>query len=464
MHSLTHPGGNTPPVRSARRQWPSGLESLTMVILALGATSLATAQTSSSPLTLDAALEAASERSATLQAQDAATRAARELAVSAGRLPDPVLRLSVDNLPIEGPMRYSLTDDFMTMRSVSLMQTFTGSEKRQARAARYEREAEAATAMRSMQKARLLAQTAGAWFDRYYQEQMQGLLQRQREEASRVSEAVESAYRGGRSSQADVLAAHTAVARIDDRLHEVRAGLTNAKALLQRWIGDGAEQPLGALPRIDRTRLAEHQLGHEIDQHPDIAVMNARERVALADAEVARQDKSADWSWSLMYSKRGSQFGDMVSLGVSIPLQWDQARKQDRELSARLQKAEQIRLEREEMRREHLFAVQRLLANWRSNLTRLADYDKTLIPLATARVQATEAAFRGGKAPLAAVLEALRMVTDTRLERLRIEKQTAAWWAELEYLIPQDQAGQAPLPDPWPKTLPGASNQPAQEQ
>lgn len=382
------------------------------------------------------------------------------MAVSAGRLPDPVLRLSVDNLPIEGPMRYSLTDDFMTMRSVSLMQTFTGSEKRQARAARYEREAEAASSVRSMQKARLLAQTAGAWFDRYYQEQMQGLLQRQREEAGRVSEAVESAYRGGRNSQADVLAAHAAVARIDDRLHEVGAGLTNARARLQRWIGDGAEQALGALPRIDRTRFAEHQLGHEIDQHPDIAVMNARERVALADAEVARQDKSADWSWSLMYSKRGSQFGDMVSLGVSIPLQWDQDSKQDRELSARLQKAEQIRLEREEMRREHLFEVQRLLANWRSNLTRLADYDKTLIPLATERVQAMEAAFRGGKAPLAAVLEALRMVTDTRLERLRIEKQTAAWWAELEYLIPQDQAAQAMSP----KTLPGASNQPTQEQ
>lgn len=456
MHSLPSQGGSTPPVRSARRYWPRRIRLIAAAVLSLGIASLAAAQPSSSPLTLDAALDAAQARSATLQAQDAATRAAREMAVSAGRLPDPVLRLSVDNLPIEGPMRYSLTDDFMTMRSVSLMQTFTGSEKRQARAARYEREAEAATAMRSMQKARLLAQTAGAWFDRYYQEQMQGLLQRQREEAGRVSEAVESAYRGGRSSQADVLAAHAAVARIDDRLHEVRAGLAAARAQLQRWIGDSAEQALGVPPRIDQTRLAEHQLGHEIDQHPDIAVMNARERMALADAEVARQDKSADWSWSLMYSKRGSRFGDMVSLGVSIPLQWDQARKQDRELSARLQKAEQIRLEREEMRRAHLFEVQRLLANWRSNLTRLEDYDKTLIPLAAERVQAIEAAFRGNKAPLAAVLDAQRMVIDTRLERLRIEKQTAAWWAELEYLIPADPVAQPTTPSP--------SNQPAQEQ
>lgn len=460
MHSHPCPGGGTPPIRSARRHWPRGSRPLAFAVLSLGIVSLATAQTSSSTLTLDAALDAAQARSATLQAQDAATRAAREMAVSAGRLPDPVLRLSVDNLPIEGEMRYSLTDDFMTMRSIGLVQTFTGSEKRQARSARYEREAEAALSMRSMQKARLLAQTAGAWFERYYQGQILDLLQRQREEAGRVSEAIESAYRGGRGSQSDVLAAHAAVARIDDRLHEVRAGLTSATAQLQRWIGDGAERPLGALPRIDRTRLAEHQLGHEIDQHPDLAVMNARERVALAEADVARQEKSADWSWSLMYSKRGSQFGDMASFGVSIPLQWDQARKQDRELSARLQRAEQIRLEREELRREYLFEAQRMLANWRSNLTRLADYDKTLIPLATERVQAMEAAFRGGKAPLAAVLEAQRMVTDTRLERLRIEKQTAAWWAELEFLMPRDQVAQAMSP----KTLSGPSNQPAREQ
>ena len=455
MHSISPLGASTPPIRYVRRHGSRGLRPLAVVVLSLGIVCLATAQPSPPLLTLEAALEAAQARSATLKAQDATTRAAREMAVSAGRLPDPVLRLSADNLPIEGPMRYSLTDDFMTMRSISLMQTFTGSEKRQARSVRYEREADAASSVRSMQTARLRAQTARAWFDRYFQEQMLDLLQLQREEASRVSIAVESAYRGGRNSQADVLAAHAAVARIDDRLHEVRAEFSNAKALLHRWVGEAASKPLGIPPRIDSTRLAKHQLSHEIDQHPDIAVMNARERVALAEADVAKQEKNADWSWSLMYSKRGSQFGDMVSLGVSIPLQWDQARKQNRELSARLERVEQVRLEREETRRGHLFEVQRLLANWRSNLTRLADYDKTLIPLATEQVHAMEAAFRGGKAPLSAVLGAQRMVTDIRLERLRIEKQTAAWWVELEFLIPEDLPTQIPPQSP--------SHQPAQE-
>jgi outer membrane protein TolC len=405
---------------------------------------------------LDAALDAAQTRSATLSAQDAATRAAQDMAASASRLPDPVLRLSANNLPIEGPERFSLTSERMTTRAVEITQRFTGSGKRQALGARYEREAQVSASTRSMQTARLRVQTARAWFDRYFQEQMLALLMQQREEASRVRVAAESAYRGGRSSQADVLATHAGIARIDDRLHEVHAELSNARAYLQRWVGVAASQALGSPPKINVTHLAEHPLSQEIDQHPDMVVMHARERVALVEVEMAEQEKIADWSWSFAYSKRASQFGDLVSLGVSIPLQWDQARKQDRELAARLERVEQVRSEREELRRERLFEVQRLLANWRSNLTRLSDYDKTLIPLSLERVQATEAAFRGGKASLAAVIDAQRMVIDTRLERLRIEKQTAAWWAELEYLIPQDQVAQLTTSRP--------SNQTAQEQ
>ncbi len=428
-----------PPFRHTRPCWPLTFKPFAAAALSLSFISMAMAQAplASAPLTLDAALRAAETRSATLQGQDAAIRALREMEVSAGRLPDPVLRLSVDNLPIEGPMRYSLTTDFMTQRSVSLAQTYTGSDKRQARSIRFVREADAAASMRALQVTRLRTQTARAWFGRYYQEQILELLRRQREEAALVVAAVEAAYRGGRGGQADVFAARAALARIDDRLHEVRADLSNAETLLARWVGDAAAQPLGAPPRLDRTRLAVHEPAHQLDLHPDIALMSAKERVAGAEVDIARQEKSADWSWSLMYSKRGSQFGDMVSLGVSIPLQWDQKNRQDRELAARLEKVEQVRAEREEMRREHLSGVQRLLASWRSNLTRLDDYDKTLIPLAGERAQAQEAAFRGGKAPLSAVLEARRMETDTRLERLRIEKQTAVLWAELEYLIPE---------------------------
>jgi hypothetical protein len=48
-------------------------------------------------------------------------------------MPDPVLKLGLNNLPIDGPDRYSVTRDFMTMRSVGVMQELTRADKRSAR-------------------------------------------------------------------------------------------------------------------------------------------------------------------------------------------------------------------------------------------------------------------------------------------------------------------------------------------
>ena len=122
------------------------------------------------PLTLDRALELARARSQAVVAQDSAAAAARELAVAAGQLPDPTLTVGINNLPVTGPDRFSLTDDFMTMRSIGVMQEFTREGKRKARSARYEREAESAEAGKQLAVANLSRDTALAWLDRYYQE------------------------------------------------------------------------------------------------------------------------------------------------------------------------------------------------------------------------------------------------------------------------------------------------------
>src|SRR4029079_17672321 len=84
------------------------------------------------PLTLDRALELARARSQAVVAQDSAAAAARELAVAAGQLPDPPLTVGINSLPVTGPDRFSLTDDFMTMRSIGVMQEFTREGKRKA--------------------------------------------------------------------------------------------------------------------------------------------------------------------------------------------------------------------------------------------------------------------------------------------------------------------------------------------
>lgn len=407
-------------------------------LLALGIALVSVNSYAQQTLSLDRALQLAQNRSRQLSAQDAAATATRDMALAAGQLPDPTLKFGVNNLPINGEDRFSLTQDFMTMRSVGVMQEITRSDKLKARYARFNREAEAAEAGRAVALANLRRDTAMAWLDRHYQERMLDVLRAQRTEAGLQIESADAAYRGGRGTQADVFAARSMGAQIDDRIRQTEKQIGTAKIKLARWVGDDAAQALDTPPRLEVVRLDPASLESQLAHHPQIALMAKQEEVAHAEADVARSNKRADWSVELMYSQRGPAYSNMVSVNVSIPLQWDQKNRQDRELSAKLAVAEQMRAQREEATREHVADTRMWLQEWQSNRERLAQYDSALIPLAAERTRAAIAAYRGGNGPLTAVLEARRMAIDTQMDRLRLAMETAALWAQLEYLIPAE--------------------------
>ncbi|MES2352677.1 MAG: TolC family protein, partial [Pseudomonadota bacterium] len=60
------------------------------------------------------------------------------------------------------------------------------------------------------------------------------------------------------------------------------------------------------------------------------------------------------------------------------------------------------------------------------------------LPLAGERSQAVLAAYRGGKATLAEVLAARRNESETRMQALQLELDTARLWAQLNFLFPQE--------------------------
>ena len=387
-------------------------------------------------LTLDQALRAAQNRSRQLAAQDSAASASREMAIAAGQLPDPTLKAGINNLPINGPDRFSLTRDFMTMRSIGVAQEIIRGDKLKARSARFDREAEAAEAAGAVALADLRRDTAKAWLDRYYQERMLDVLRTQRVEAGLQIEAADSAYRGGRGSQADVVGARSAVALIDDRIRQTERQVATAKTRLARWVGADANQALGTPPPVTAVHFDTAALETQLAHHPQIALMVKQEEMARADADIARSNKRADWSVELMYSQRGPAYSNMVSVNVSIPLQFDQKSRQDRDVAAKLAVVEQMRAQREEATREHVAETLVWLQEWQSDRNRLAHYDTELIVLAAERTRAAMAAYRGGSGALSAVLDARRMEIDTRLDRLRLEMEAATLWAQLEYLIP----------------------------
>ena len=394
----------------------------------------------STGLTLAEALSLAESRSSQLTGADYAAQASREMAVAAAQLPDPVATMGISNLPVNGSDAWSLTRDFMTMATVGVMQEFTGKEKREARADRYRREADKAVADRAAGVASLQRDAAIAWLDRYYAEAMLAVVAEQSGQARTEIEGAESAYRAGRGNLADLLAARSALAMLDDRASEIGRKVRAARIALARWIGERADAPLLGRPAIESLAIDTQSLDAELLHHPELAVLTRQEDVAAADVRVARANRQPDWSVALMYQQRGSAYSNMISLNVSVPLQWDRVDRQDRELAAKLALLDQARAEREDKVRMHASEVRQMLAECESNRERQARYQKELLPLATQRTEATLAAYRGAKSSLMDVLQARRGEIDVRVAALQLETDTARLWAQLNFLYPGTHA------------------------
>lgn len=215
--------------------------------------------------------------------------------------------------------------------------------------------------------------------------------------------------------------------------------LNQARSALARWVGDDqSRQTLLGKPDFDRTHLAVGDLESHLIRHPDLIMQERRIALADTDARLAEANKQVDWTAELSYAQRGSAFSGMVSVGVSMPLQWDQARRQNRELAARQAQVEQARAERDDMLRAHVAEVRALVDDWQSGLNRLQRYREQLLPLSNTRTQAALASWRGGRGSLSDVLAARRALLDTRLQALQLEMQTALAWADLEFLLPNE--------------------------
>ena len=384
-------------------------------------------------LTLADAQRLAIERSRQLAGEDAAVAADRDMAVSAAQNPDPVLRVGIENLPVNGADQFSISQDFMTQRSIGVSQELTRTDKKRLRGEHYQREADKIIAEKAAMAIAIRRDTALAWLDRYYSEAGAALMSEQIRQAQAEIAAAQTAYRAGRTSQSDVLAARATLVGLQDQASEIARKVRTAKIALVRQVGEQGEIPLAGKPAIDRIPIDIGTLEKHVAKHPEILVLEKQEALATTDARLAEVNKQSDWSMDLSYAQRGSQYSNMASIGFSVPLQWDQVNRQDREVSAKLALAEQIRAQREEAIRAAIAEVRTMIAEWESARERQMRLEQELVPLSNERTEAALSAYRSGKSSLNDVLVARRNEVDARLQTLQMEAEAARLWAQLNF-------------------------------
>jgi outer membrane protein TolC len=387
------------------------------------------------PLGFEEAVRSAEHRSARLVAQEAAVGAASEQASRAAELPDPKLKLGLDNVPVSSPDAFSLTRDFMTMRRIGYSQEMPNAKKRQARSQRATREQAVEAATLAAQRAQVRQDAALGWLEVYYAQRSLSTLEALREAYRLEAETTGPAVTAGRTTPAMAVAARSAVEIANDRISEQQRILARARASFRALVGDAAERPLSLPPDINSLAHAPNTLVGAIDTHPDQRIFEEREALAQSEVALATSTRNPDWGWEVSFGQREPRFSNMVSVMVSMDLPLWKGSRQDRDVAARVKQLEQARAQREDARRMHDAEVRMLLADWTFAGERAQRFSKAMLPLAQERAELALAAYRGGRGELASVLEARRAQTEAELSRLAAELERARAWARLNYLI-----------------------------
>ena len=127
-----------------------------------------------------------------------------------------------------------------------------------------------------MNVANIMRDTAIAWIERYYTDEMRHLVLRQIRETELQVQTAQSGYGTGRNSQADFFAARAALVMLEDRLSEIDRQARNAALTLVRWIGPDANRTVATTPPpwqtswLDGVALEAH-----LQHHPDLILLRA---------------------------------------------------------------------------------------------------------------------------------------------------------------------------------------------
>ena len=397
-------------------------------------------QAQTAGLSLDRALQMATQRSASSQASAASVRASREMAAKADQLPDPMLKFGIDNLPVNGPDKFSLSRDFMTMRRVGIEQQWVSSDKRTARVERGQRTIESEEASYLTNVAKVREETAMAWINVLYAQRTVELLKALENETSQDLATGLAALKGGKTGAADALQTQLTLSQAQDRIRKGEQSLLSARTALFRWTTVPVEFVTGSLPEL--TSHVSNLPVEELERyHP--MLLSARRAITLADAEttVATKERNPDWSFEAGYAQRGSQYSNMVSFGVSIPLPVNRAQRQDRDIAEKSALGTKARMQYEEALRELRAEIQDQSLTLASLNERAKQLKAQLLPTANQQIELATAAYRSGTGNLAAVFNAKRMALEAQMQVLEVEKEAATTWAKLEYhVIPHDPA------------------------
>ncbi len=356
---------------------------------------------------------------------------------AARQLPSPVLRVGLNNYPIESG---GFSTEGMTHAAVGLRQSFPPGATLRLREERLSALSRGVLGDASARGRDVRSAVRTAWLEAWYWQQARWLVIESRRLFIDLAETTTSLYSVGRKSQQDVLRAELELSRLDDRLIDIERQHSSAIAALREWIGKDADRPLAGNASAWERIPVESVLMQGLDSHP--AILAAEARVAAGDrgVELAEQRARPGWSLDLGYSYRegalasGQPRSDFVSVGVTVDLPFFRRAAVDSSLAAALHMRSAADSERERLYRQLLARLEVELVRWRDLDRRLALYDQRILRQSRQHAEAALLAYQNDRADFDDVMRAYIEDLNTQIENVRLQVEQGQSYAVLANL------------------------------
>jgi cobalt-zinc-cadmium efflux system outer membrane protein len=237
--------------------------------------------------------------------------------------------------------------------------------------------------------------------------------------ATRVHEVAQARFEEGAAPRLEVMSAELGLARAKAELDLARSERASAQAELDAVLNRPPDQPLavtgdfaeGTVPPLDQATARAAAANPELRAAEREVAIEER-RLGLLKAE---RVPTPVFTGGADFDAPGEfDVGYRAGLSLAVPIF---ARNQG-EIAGSIAKADQARTHRDALRRDveaRAFAAQ---ARAVARRAQVAAYRDTLVPTATSIESLAEEAYRLGRSPVLAVLEAQRSLRDTRREYL----------------------------------------------
>jgi outer membrane protein TolC len=378
------------------------------------------------PLTLPQAIDLAVQRSEATHGARAGARSSAEAAKAAGQLPDPTLQAGLDNLPVSGAGAFRTNTDSMTMQRVGISQEWVSSDKRAARRAAVDAVASQESDMARVAAADTRLQTVLSYIDAFYVGEALKLTTLVEHHAHEEFEAARGRLASADGSSQETLALASARGMAEDESDDERQQQSAARASLQRWTGISADELAAfAVPELPTEDAY-------VEAHPAVVAKLSDVDVARAQADATVTNRHPNWTWDVSYGHR-SGYSDMVSVGVSIPLQVAPGARQDRETASRLALVEKAAAELAEARRAAAGEYQALASDAQRLQSRVERVRVAVLAPAQQRVTAATAGYASNHVSLATLFEARHAEVDAERKLLALQRDLARTQARLVF-------------------------------